>query len=42
MNEEYIWVEVFGVPRHRRMQEETSEDTIRIYPNHLIIKIEVV
>ena len=38
----YEWVEVFGVPRYRRIQGETPLDTIRIYPNHLIIKIEVV
>lgn len=42
MNEVYEWIEIFGVPRHRKLQGETPEDTIRIYPNHLIIKIEVV
>ena len=38
----YEWVEVFGVPKYRKIQGETSEDTIRVYPNHLIIKIEVI
>ena len=42
MTEEYIWVEIFGVPRHRRLQGETPEETLRFYPNHLFIKIEVV
>lgn len=41
-NKKYEWVEVFGVPRRRKLQGETSENTIRIYPNHLIIKIEVI
>ncbi len=39
---EYVWVEVYGVPRHRRLQGETPNDTIRIYPDHLFIKLEVV
>lgn len=38
----YEWVEIFGMSRHRKLQGETLEDTMRIYPNHLFIKIEVV
>lgn len=40
-SKKYEWVEIFGVPRRRKLQKETPEDTMRMYPNHLFIKIEV-
>lgn len=36
------WVEIFGVPRHREIENIEPEDIIRIYPNHVIIRIDVV
>lgn len=39
---EYDWVEIFGLPRYRKLQNETPENIIRIYPNHVILKIEVI
>lgn len=36
------WVEIFGVPRHKEIKDIEPDDIIRIYPNHVIIKIEVV
>lgn len=42
MNKEYEWVEVWGVPRHKKLQGETPSDTIRVYPTHVFIKMKVV
>lgn len=41
-NDPYEWVEIFGVPKHREIKNIEPDDIIRIYPNHVIIKIEVV
>lgn len=38
----YEWVEIFGVPRHKQIENIQPDDIIRIYPDHVIIKIEVV
>lgn len=38
---DYVWVEVYGVPRHRKLVGETPNNILRFYPNHLFVKIEV-
>ena len=41
MNKKEVWIEAFGLPRYRRLENEDSNKTNRVYPNHVFIKIEV-